>query len=169
MHIKKNGSAVFSGLKKVIRIYNGVNQAGISIPGFGGITLGKKEQCLIAYFINFKKNIINKDTVIYGYGYSVHFLFKKVKRGISITDLASLAASAQLDRSKTQISYTLQTYGITGTILTEFFKPDFNIDYDVQGYASIQSSAEGIHKILSNPDLLKKVEINPEPLNFLNE
>jgi hypothetical protein len=48
-------------MRTVVKIYNGSDNAGISIPGFGGIKLGKDETNLNVYYIETK--VINKAKV----------------------------------------------------------------------------------------------------------
>lgn len=155
------------GMRTVVKIYDGKQNAGITVPGFGGLTLDRKQSNLNVYFIETKVVETSNDTTVYGIGYSVHYLFSKVKRGIDITNLASVAASAQLQSNKTSVSYSLQSFGITGKNLGKFFKPEVNSNFDVDGFGVIQSKIDGIHNILTDSLLSSKTKYTPEKLHFL--
>jgi hypothetical protein len=153
-----------ANMRTVVQIYNGSKDAGLSIPGFGGLKLGASESNLNLYYIETK--IVN-DTIVYGIGYSVHYLFKKVKKGINITNLPSISASVQLESSKTQVLYSLQTYGMIGNSLVRFFKPTINKNFDVEGFGVMQSSIDGIQNILGDTLLSKSVRYSPEIIKFV--
>ena len=155
-----------TSLKTIVKIYDGSVDAGIEIPGFGA-KLGKSEKSLSVYFLQTKVVNINQKEVVYGVGYSVHYLFKKIGRNLNITNLPYVAAAVQIDSDKTQVSYCLQTYGITGTILNKFFKPVVSANFDVQGYGVMQSSIDGIHNVLSEPNLAKSLKFAPEELKMI--
>jgi hypothetical protein len=154
-------------MRTMVKIYNGIDDAGISIPGFGGIKLGKEEISLNIYYIETKVINNETDTIVYGCGYSVHYLFKKVKKGLSIDNLPSIAASVQLNSKRTQVHYSLQTYGIKGNNLVRYFKPTINKNFNVEGFGVMQSSIDGIHNILGDSTLYKSVQFNPEILKFI--
>lgn len=154
-------------MRTVVRIYNGSDNAGISIPGFGGIKLGKDETNLNVYYIETK--VINKakDSIVYGIGYSAHYLFKKIKKGLDVSNLPYIAASVQLESNKTQVFYSLQTYGVKGINLVRYFKPTVNKNFDVEGFGLMQSSIDGIHNVLGDSTLSKSVKFTPEILKFV--
>lgn len=160
--------AELEGMKTVVKIYDGKTNAGIKVPGFGGLTLDKKQSNMNVYFIETKVVETANDTTVYGIGYSVHYLFNKVKRGIDITNLASVAASAQLQSNKTSVSYSLQSFGITGKDLAKFFKPEVNSDFDVDGFGVIQSKIDGIHNVITDSLLSSKTKFTPEKLYFVS-
>lgn len=160
-----------SGLEKmrlIQKIYKGKESAGISVPGFGGIKLGKKETSLSAYYIEVKIVEQEDDTLIYGCGYSVHYLFKKIKRGLQVADLPSVSASVHLEDNKTQVFYSLQTYGLHGVNLVKFFRPTLNEKFDVDGFGTMQSSLDGIHNILGDSVLSSSIKFTPELLKFVS-
>jgi hypothetical protein len=150
-------------MRTVVKIMNGSKNAGLQVPGFGGVTLGKDEVNMNVYYIETK----TIDTTVYGIGYSVHYLFKKVKRGIDVSNIPSIAASAQLESNKTQVFYSLQTFGISGTNLVKFFKPTVNKNFNVEGFGIMQSSIDGIHNILGDSTLSKTVRYSPEIIKFV--
>jgi hypothetical protein len=150
-------------MRTVVKIFNGSDHAGLSVPGFGGLTLGKDETNMNVYYIETK----TVNTTVYGIGYSVHYLFKKVKRGIDISNIPSIAASAQLESNKTQVFYSMQTFGIKGINLVKFFKPTVNKNFNVDGFGVMQSSIDGIHNILGDSALSKTVKYSPELLKFV--
>jgi hypothetical protein len=150
-------------MRTVVKIMNGSQSAGLQVPGFGGVTLGKDEVNMNVYYIETK----TIDTTVYGIGYSVHYLFKKVKRGIDVSNIPSIAASAQLESNKTQVFYSLQTYGISGINLVKFFKPTVNKNFNVEGFGIMQSSIDGIHNILGDSTLSKTVRYSPEIIKFV--
>lgn len=154
-------------MRTVVKVFNGKNNAGITLPGFGGLTLGKDESSLNVYYI--ETSVVNSptDTVVYGCGYSIHYLFKKVEKGISVDNIPSIAASAQLNSKKTQVFYSLQTYGIKGNNLVKYFKPTVNKNFNVEGFGSMQSSIDGIHNILGDTALSKSIKFKPEILKFV--
>lgn len=154
-------------MRTVVKIFNGSKNAGLTIPGFGGITLGKDETSLNIYYIETK--IVNTaiDSIVYGIGYSVHYLFKKVKNGINLSNLPSIAASVQLESKKTQVHYSLQTYGIKSINLVKYFKPTVNKNFDVEGFGVMQSSIDGIQNILGDSMLSSSVKFTPEILKFI--
>ena len=152
-------------MRTVVKVFNGKNDAGISLPGFGGLKLGKDESSLNVYYL--KTKVVNNaaDSVVYGY--SIHYLFKKVERGVSVDNIPSVAASAQLNSRKTQVFYSLQTYGMKGNNLVKYFKPTINKSFNVEGFGIMQSSIDGIHNILGDPVLSKSVKFEPEILKFI--
>lgn len=154
-------------MRTVVKVFNGKNDAGISLPGFGGLKLGKDESSLNVYYLETK--VVNNaaDSVVYGCGYSIHYLFKKVERGVSVDNIPSVAASAQLNSQKTQVFYSLQTYGMKGNNLVKYFKPTINKSFNVEGFGIMQSSIDGIHNILGDPVLSKSVKFEPEILKFI--
>ena len=154
-------------MRMVVKILNGTTNAGVTIPGFSGLKLGKEESNLNVYYLETKVVIINGDTSVWGCGYSFHYLFKKVEKGISLDNIPSIAASAQLNTKKTQVLYSLQSYGMTGTILVPFFKPVVNRNFNVEGFGFMQSSLDGIHNIMANDELSKSVKYRPEELKFI--
>lgn len=152
-----------NSMKTVVKILNGNQNAGIDVPGFIGLKLGKEEQSLSVYYIETK----SVDTVVYGIGYSLHYLFKKLKRGLSITNLPRVAASVQLESNKSQVIYSQQSYGIKGLSLVNYFKPVVNKDFNVEGFGIMQSSIDGIHNVLSDSILSSKTKFEPELLSFV--
>jgi len=151
-----------SDLRTVVKVLDGKKSAGVSVPGFGGITLGQDEKSLSVYYIETKSVIRSADTAVYGIGYSVHYLFKKVKRGVGVDKLPVVAASVQLDGNKTQVYYSLQTYGIAGAPLVKHFRPVINKPFDVEGFGIMQSSIDGIHNVLSDSLLAAHVRFKPQ-------
>ncbi|NML65901.1 hypothetical protein HHL22_11860 [Hymenobacter sp. RP-2-7] len=152
-------------MRSVVKIYDSKTSAGLDVPGFGGVKFGKDESSVSAYYIETKTVVAAPgDTAVYGVGYSVHYLFKKVRKGVSVTNLPYVAASVQLEGNKTQVLYSLQTYGISGQPLVRFFKPVVNKPFDVEGFAIIQSSIDGIQNILGDEALSKTVRFSPERL-----
>lgn len=160
--------ADLEGMRTVVKIYDGKRNAGIKVPGFGGLTLDRRQSNMNVYFVETKVVETASDTTVYGIGYSVHYLFNKVKKGIDITNLASVAASAQLQNNKTSVSYSLQSFGITGKDLAKFFKPEVNSNFDVDGFGVIQSKIDGIHNVITDSLLSSKIKYTPEKLHFLS-
>lgn len=154
-------------MRTVIQMHKGSTNAGITVPGFGGIKLGKEESSLSLYYVETKVVTKEDKSIVYGCGYSIHYLFKKIKKGIEVTNLPSIAASAQLENGKTQVLYSLQTYGIKGTNLIGYFKPNINQDFDVKGFGIIQSSIDGIHNVLEDTVLSKSVKFTPTVIKFI--
>ncbi len=154
-------------MRTVVKIFNGKENAGVTLPGFGGLKLGEEESSLNVYYIETKVVNNQTDSVVYGCGYSIHYLFKKVERGISVDNIPSVAASAQLNSKKTQVFYSLQTYGMKGTNLVKFFKPTVNKNFNVEGFGIMQSAIDGIHNILGDTTLSKTVKFEPEILKFI--
>ena len=76
-----------SSLRTVVKVCNGEHNAGITVPGFGGVRLGKNETNLNVYYVETKLVKTGTDTVVYGIGYSTHYLFKKLKKGIDVSNL----------------------------------------------------------------------------------
>ena len=117
-----------SSMRTVVKVYNGAHDAGLTVPGFGGVKLGKSETNLNVYYVETKIVKTGTDTLVYGIGYSTHYLFKKLKRGIDVSNLASVAASAQLESNKTSgtnsVTVIPSTRGILrqARLLKEFLK-----------------------------------------------
>lgn len=155
-------------MKVAFTRYNGKTDFGIKIPGFGSLTLGKKQSNLNVYYLETKVVETDTDTVVYGIGYSVHYLFSKVKRGIDVNNLASVAASAQIQGSKTSVSYSLQSYGIRSNNLSNYFKPKVDGNFDVDGFGIIQSNLDGIHNILTDSILSSKTKFTPQKIRFVS-
>lgn len=154
-------------MRTVYKMFSGKDNAGLTLPGFGGLKLGKDESSLHVYYIETKVVHNVTDSVVYGCGYSIHYLFRKVARGISVDNIPSVAASVQLNSNKTQVFYSLQTYGIKGNNLVQYFKPMVNKTFDVEGFGNMQSSIDGIHNILADPVLSESVKFEPEILKFI--
>ena len=95
-------------------------------------------------------------------------LFNKVKRGVDVKNLPSVAASTQLERSKTSVSYSLQSYGMRSNELAQSFKPQVNGNFDVNGYGIIQSNIDGIQNVLVDSLLSSRTKFTPEKLYFLS-
>jgi hypothetical protein len=154
-------------MRTVYKMYYGKDNAGLTVPGFGGLKLGKDESSLHVYYIETKVVNNESDSVVYGCGYSIHYLFRKVARGINVDNIPSVAASVQLNSNKTQVFYSLQTYGMKGINLVQYFKPMVNKTFDVEGFGNMQSSIDGIHNILADPVLSESVKFEPEILKFI--
>lgn len=157
-----------SSMRMVRKSYDGKNNAGVQLPGFGGIKLGKDEAGLSVYFI--ESSVVNNNgkNETYGCGYSVHYHFKKVTKGIDINNLANVAAAAQLNSGKTQVYYSIQTYGISGKSLAKYFKPVVNQSFNVEGFGLVQASIDGIHAIISDDELSRTVKFTPERISELS-
>jgi len=132
-----------------------------------GVRLGKSETNLNVYYVETKLVRTETDTVVYGIGYSTHYLFKKLKKGIDVSNLASVAASAQLESNKTSVYYSLQTFGVKSIGLVGYFKPQVNSNFDVDGFGVIQSSIDGIHHVLSDSLLSGRTRFEPMELKFI--
>lgn len=156
-----------SSMRTVVKVYNGAHDAGLTVPGFGGVKLGKSETNLNVYYVETKMVKTGTDTAVYGIGYSTHYLFKKLKRGIDASNLASVAASAQLQSNKTSVYYSLQTFGIKSLGLVGYFKPQVNSNFDVDGFGVIQSGIDGIHQVLSDSLLSRRTSFEPMELKFI--
>ncbi len=161
----KNRSDLES-MRTVVKIFYGSKNAGITLPGFG-TKLQKDESSLNVYYIETKVVIKDKDSLVYGIGYSVHYLFKKLQKGIDIKDFPNVAASAQLNSNKTQVSYTIQTYGIHGLILGKFFDPTGDSNFNVEGFGAMKSSIKGIHTTIMDETLSKLVKYTPTQIKFV--
>lgn len=149
-------------MRSVVKVIDSKDNAGLEIPGFGGLKLGQDQSSISVYYVETKTVISTAgDTAVYGVGYSIHYLFKKVKKGINVANLPYVAASVQLDGNKTQVLYSLQTYGIIGQPLVRYFKPVVNKPFDVEGYGIIQSSIDGIHNVLGDEALQSTVRFKP--------
>jgi hypothetical protein len=159
-HLKKE--------KMMVKIMDDKKSVGLAIPGFGGLKLAKGQKSFSVYFVEPRAVIVNNDTCIYGIGYSIHYLFIKVKRGLDFTQLNKIAASGQLESNKTNVKYSMQTYGIQSTWLAKAFKPEINLNFDVDGYAKMQTKIDEIHEVFSNDELFAKTNVEPEQLKFLS-
>lgn len=154
-------------MRVFVKTYNGADHAGLTVPGFGGLVLEKDETNLNVYFLATKIVINGNDSTVYGIGYSMHYLFKKVKRGLDISNLPYVSASVQLESKKTQVYYSMQTYGMIGTNLIRYFKPTINRNFDVEGFGILQSSIDGIHNVLGDSVLSKSIKFTPQILKFI--
>jgi len=156
-----------SNMRTVVKIFDGETNGGVTVPGFGGIKLGKKEKSLNVYYLETKVVKSGSDTVVYGIGYSVHYLFKKVKKGLNLSNLASVAASAEIESKRTQVYYSLQSYGIKSLNLVRYFKPVVNANFDVDGFAVMQSHIDGIHNVLGDSVLSTRTSFSPELIKIV--
>ncbi len=156
-----------SSMRTVVKVYSGEHNAGLTVPGFGGVRLGKSETNLNIYYVESRLVKTATDTVVYGIGYSTHYLFRKLKKGIDVSNLASVAASAQLESNKTSVYYSLQTFGVKSIGLVSYFKPQVNSNFDVDGFGVIQSSVDGIHHVLSDSLLSRRTSFEPMELKFI--
>lgn len=126
--------ADLEGMRTVVKIYEGKTNAGIKVPDFGGLTLDKRQSNMNVYYVETKVVETANDTTVYGIGYSIHYLFNKVKREINITNLASVVASARLQSNKTSVSYSLQSFGITGKDFSIIILPYSSVFKKVGGH-----------------------------------
>lgn len=149
-------------MKTVIKIYDGSIDAGVSLASFGGIKLGRKEKSMSVYYLESKVVVNKKDSLVYACGYAFHYLFKKLDSEIQFSNIASVAASAQLKSDKTQVFYSVETFGAIGHVLGKFFKPTVNKPFNVEGFGSMQSSIDGVHNIFTDEELSAKVKFTPE-------
>uniref|UniRef100_UPI000B255BAF hypothetical protein n=1 Tax=Chryseobacterium indologenes TaxID=253 RepID=UPI000B255BAF len=150
------------GMSTFFESYDGAANFGIAVPGFGNMKLGKKESSFSVYYLEHKKMKVDGKDVFVGCGYSVHYLFKQVKTGISATNMAAVAASVQLDGGKTQVYYSMKSYGMVGKDLAKFFKPVFNKDFNVDGFALMQQNVDGIHKLITGEIESNSIKFTPE-------
>lgn len=140
----------------------------MKVPGFGNLTLGKKETNLNVYYLETKKINYNNKEVLVGIGYSIHYLFKKLKSGVQVnsSNLKNIAAQVQLDNTKTQVVYSMESYGIAGKGFAKYFKPIVDRDFDLDGFTISQNALDGMHKIISgeinDSDIKYKPEILPD-------
>lgn len=154
-------------IKSVVKIYSGKDNAGISIPGFAGLKLGKDEMSVSAYYLEPKLVKCGDSLKVFAIGYSTHLLVKKIQRGLSIDNLPTVAASIELGSNKTEVMYSLQSYGIAGDAIVKFFKPVINKPFDVEGFANMQGSIDGIHAFLSDSTLAKQLRFTPSEIKFI--
>lgn len=154
-------------MRTIVQIYDGSTNVGITLAGFGGAKLGKSEKSMNVYYLETKVVVNGTDSIVYGCGYSIHYLFKKVEGGIDISNIPNVAASAQLKSNKTQVFYSMQTYGAIGKSLAKFFKPTVNKNFNVEGFGVMQSSIDGIHNILTDDQLSVGVTYKPEMIKFI--
>lgn len=156
-------------MRTVVKVYNGKDNVGISVPGFGDLKLGKEEINLNVYYVETKVvEAAHKKNIVYGIGYSAHYLFKKVKKGLDVSKLPYVAASVQMESDRTQVFYSLRTYGMKSVNLVKYFKPVVNKSFDVEGFGIMQSSIDGIHNVMGDTILSKSVTFTPEVLKFIN-
>lgn len=160
--------AALSSLKTVIKILSGTTSNGISVPGFGGLSLNKEEISYSVYYLEPKIVTCDGTEKVFGCGYSVHLLIKKLKRGLDVSNLPSIAANVQIDNRKTEVVYSLQTYGLSGIPIVKFFKPVINKPFDVDGFGTMQSSIDGIHGFLSDANLSNSLNFSPEEIQFVS-
>lgn len=155
-----------TSLKTIIKIFDGNKNAGMKIPGFGNLTLGKKETNLNVYYLETKKVNYNNKEVLVGIGYSIHYLFKKLKNGVEVNsaNLRNIAAEVQLNNKKTQVVYSMESYGITGKSFAKYFKPIVDKDYDIEGFTISQNALDGMHKILTGEVDDSGIKYTPEIL-----
>ncbi|MDV3586616.1 MULTISPECIES: hypothetical protein [Elizabethkingia] len=157
-----------TSLKTIIKIFDGNKNAGMKIPGFGNLTLGKKETNLNVYYLETKKVNYNNKDVLVGIGYSIHYLFKKLKSGVVVNsaNLRNIAAEVQLNNKKTQVVYSMESYGIAGKSFAKYFKPIVDKDYDIEGFTISQNALDGMHNLLTaekdDPGIKYTPEILPD-------
>lgn len=155
-----------TSLKTIIKIFDGNKNAGMKIPGFGNLALGKKETNLNVYYLETKKINYNNKEVLVGIGYSIHYLFKKLKSGVQInsSNLKNIAAQVELDNRKTQVVYSMESYGITGKSFAKYFKPIVDRDFDIEGFTISQNALDGMHKIITGEINDSDIKYTPEIL-----
>ncbi|WP_205513202.1 hypothetical protein [Longitalea arenae] len=161
------GRQDLTSLKTIVKVFNGNLNAGMAVPGFGGTTLGRTEASYHVYYVEPKVVKCDTGTQVYGCGYSVHLLVKKIKKNISLAKLPVVAANVEVESNKTQVYYSLQTHGLTGMPLVKFFKPVVDKPFDVEGFGIMQSSIDGVHNVISDPALASQVSFKPTELKFI--
>ncbi|MDD4191518.1 MAG: hypothetical protein PHI28_09305 [Mangrovibacterium sp.] len=90
-----------------------------------------------------------------------------IKKEVDVSNLASVAASTQLESNKTSVYYSLQTFGVRSIGLVGYFKPQVNSNFDVDGFGVIQSGIDGIHHVLSDSLLSRHTSFDPMELKFI--
>lgn len=165
--IPKPGFKDLENLRTVVKILDGSKEAGASVMGFAGLKLGKSEKNVNVFYVETVVEDCDGVEKVYGIGYSLHLLVKKLSRKISLNDIPKISASCTLEQNKTEVYYCIQSYGITGYPLKRFFKPVVNEPFDIKGYGIMQSCIDGLHGVVSDSTLSKFIKYTPRELPFL--
>ena len=100
---------------------------------------------------------------------SLYLNITKMAKGISVSNLAKVAASAQLDNQKTEVEYAFETYGITGPLASKLLFPALNENFDVDGYAQLAKNVAGLGTLLGDTIAQKYVTFTPQPIANINK
>lgn len=159
------GREDMENMKVVTKLFTGKENAGLTIPAFGGITLTKDEGNYNVFYIEWKV----QGKYIYAIGYSYHLLIKKIRRGINLNDLSKLAASVELGSSKSEVYYSFQTIGMMGAPLGKYLEPMVNQKFDIEGLNLMQESIKGVHALMFDEKIQDKIKYKPQLIEILDE
>lgn len=147
-----------SGMQKLF--YHVTKQNGLSLKvfGIGGVQLGKRETMLIVDFIQYKDKRCEKDDIRFGVGARLFLHIKKVRRGVSITELPQLAAA--VESNKAEVTFQIKTIGITGNRVNEAMPSAGK--FDVEAYSEVTSAVDRIQALTR--DDMEGVVIDPQEI-----
>ena len=132
------------------------------MPGTDTLKLKENAQNLNVYNLQPKLVVTNNDTVIYGIGYSVHYVFNKIKDDLDKSDLANIAASAQLEPDATQAIYSILTYGIESEDAD--IMPQQNKTFNVKEYGDLQAEIASLKHVLGDSTNMAHLNFVPEKI-----
>ena len=128
----------------------------------GTLELKENAQNLNVYNLQPKLVVMNNDTVVYGIGYSVHYVFNKIKDDLDKSDLANIAASAQIDPDETKATYSILTYGIESEDAD--IMPHQNKTFNVKEYGDLQAQIASLRYVLGDSTNMAKLKFSPEKI-----
>ncbi|MEH6407691.1 MAG: hypothetical protein V7767_10440 [Leeuwenhoekiella sp.] len=153
------------GKRTVVTLFDADKNKGMTVPGSDTLTLKDGQQNLNIYYLQPKLVATNNDTTVYGIGYSIHYIFDKLKKGLDKSDLSNIAASAQLEPEETIATYSLMTYGINtedGDIM-----PQQNKSFNVKEYGKLQAEIANLKHVLVDTVNTTSITFTPEKITGL--
>tara|TARA_R110002020_G_scaffold387546_1_gene598306 strand:+ start:110700 stop:111491 length:792 start_codon:yes stop_codon:yes gene_type:complete len=150
------------GRRTVVTLFKGDESEGRIVPGTDTLELKENAQNLNVYNLQPKLVVMNNDTVVYGIGYSVHYVFNKIKDDLDKSDLANIAASAQIDPDETKATYSILTYGIESEDAD--IMPHQNKTFNVKEYGDLQAQIASLRYVLGDSTNMAKLKFSPEKI-----
>lgn len=154
--IPKKMTDLTSGLQKLFYKYTAKSNYNLSLMGYGGGALSKKEVLLIVDFVQFKDVDCSGETIRFGVGARLFLKIKDNKSRIDITNLPKLAAAAEF--GKAEVSYSISTLGIVGDKILDVLPT--GSDFNVESYAKVVSAVDQIIRLAK--DNSAGVQIDPQ-------
>lgn len=150
--------ALSSGMQKLF--YHVTRQNGLSLKlfGMGSMQLGKRETMLIVDFIQYKDKRCEEDYIRFGVGARLFLHIKKVRRGVSITELPQLAAA--VEGGKAEVTFQIKTIGVTGDRVNEALPRAGK--FDVEAYSEVTNAVDRIQALTR--DNIDGVVIDPQEI-----
>jgi hypothetical protein len=164
--VPKNMKALDGGLRKYFYKVTGKDNMDLSLFGYAGAKLGRKEVLVIVDFVQYKEIQCKDKTRTFGVGARLFLHILEIKHGINFTKLPQLAANVELGRAS--VTYTVSTIGLTGDKVLDILPQ--GSDFNVENYAMVMNSIDRIIRLAKDntpgvviaPQLLPQITVSAE-------